>query len=357
MLSLGIVGLPNVGKSTLFNALTGSKQAEAQNYPFCTIEPNVGVIEVPDKRLNKIAAVSKSKKIIPTAIEFVDIAGLVKGAAEGEGLGNKFLSHIREVEAIIHVVRFFSDTNVTHVSSKINPKDDVDIINLELIMADWQIVSKRLEKVKKQAKGVILKELKKELDLLEKLSSHLKIGRQARELDLDREERKILRQLCLLTAKPMLYVVNIDDFSEKKEIASVEADVSQVEICAQLESELSQLDPDEAKEYMNEIGLKTSGLDKIIVAGYNLLNLKTFFTSGEPETRAWTIKKGTKGPDAAGVIHTDFIKGYIKADVVKWNDFVNCNGWVGAKEKGKIKLEGKDYEVKDGDVCFFHVAN
>jgi len=358
MLSLGIVGLPNVGKSTLFNALTGSKQADAQNYPFCTIEPNVGVVEVPDNRLEKLGAVSKSEKIIPTAIEFVDIAGLVKGASEGEGLGNKFLSHIREVDAIVHVVRAFEDNNVTHVHNKIDPKEDADIINLELIMADLQTLGRRLEKLRKQAKGAALKECKIELDLLEKLLEHLESGKRACQMDFIEEELEILQELYLLTMKPMLYVVNIDDPGdlEEKEVI-LEKNTPHIKICAKLEAELAELERAEAKQYMDEIGMEMSGLDKIIVKGYSLLNLETFFTSGEPETRAWTVKKGAKAPEAAGVIHTDFIKGFIKADVVEWQDFVDCNGWGGVREKGKIRLEGKDYVVRDGNVCFFHISS
>lgn len=356
MLSLGIVGLPNVGKSTLFNALTRSKQADAQNYPFCTIEPNVGVVEVPDERLQKLAEVSKSKKVIPTAIEFVDIAGLVKGASEGEGLGNKFLSHIREVNAIVQVVRAFEDGNITHVHNKIDPKEDAAIINLELVLADWQTVSKRWERTKKSAKGVVAKEIKLELDLLERLNKHLESGQLARTLEYTDEEKEIVGGLCLLTMKPMMYVMNVAEGSGKREAGSVEKGVPQIEVCARLEAELADLSVDEAKEYMQELGMGETGLDKIIVEGYKLLDLVTYFTSGEPETRAWTVKRNTKGPQAAGVIHTDFIKGYIKADVAKWQDFVDCGDWNGVKEKGKMKLEGKEYVVSDGDVCYFHVA-
>ena len=354
MLSLGIVGLPNVGKSTLFNALTRSKQAEAQNYPFCTIEPNVGVVEVPDERLKKLSVVSKSKKTIPTAIEFYDIAGLVKGASEGEGLGNKFLSHIRETDAIVQVVRNFTDKNITHVQGKIDPKNDSEIINLELIIADWQTVSKRLEKTKKSIKGVVLKKAQEEINLLEKLYKQLEAGKPARALEYNKDETKILRDLHLLSMKPMLYVINIDEGGHMEEI--VEKNVPQIEISAKLEAELADLSKAEAKEYMKELGMDNSGLDKLITESYKLLNLVTFLTSGEPETRAWTVKFGTRGPEAAGVIHTDFIKGYIKADVCKWDDFVKYNGWSGIKTSGKLKLEGKDYIVQDGDTIYFHVA-
>lgn len=364
MLKLGIVGLPNVGKSTLFNALTRSKQADAQNYPFCTIEPNVGVVELPDERLQKLAEVSKSKKIIPTAIEFYDIAGLVKGASEGEGLGNKFLSHIRETDAIVQVVRAFADSNVTHVHNKVDPKDDAEVINLELILADWQTVSSRLEKTKKNAKGSALKEAQKEIDVLEKIYQQLEAGKPARLLEYTEDEVKIVRDLHLLSMKPMLYVVNVDESQKSiKSLKSIKSDelaidclVGQIEISARLESELADLSPEDAKEYMKELGMEQSGLDKLIIESYKLLDLVTFLTSGEPETRAWTVKKGTKGPQAAGVIHTDFIKGFIKADVCKWEDFVEFGGWSGIKESGKLRLEGKEYVVEDGDTVYFHIG-
>ncbi len=362
MLKLAIVGLPNVGKSTLFNALTRSKQADAQNYPFCTIEPNVGVVEVPDDRLQKLAEVSKSKKIIPTAIEFYDIAGLVKGASEGEGLGNKFLSHIRETDAIVQVVRAFEDGNIIHVNNKIDPKDDAEVINLELILADWQTVSSRLDKTKKNAKGSALKDAQKEIDLLEKIYKQLEAGKPARLLEYTEDETKILRDLHLLSMKPMLYVVNVDE-SQKSKVKSLKSDgqtidehIGQIEVSAKLEAELAELSPEDAKEYMKELGMEQSGLDKLIVESYKLLDLVTFLTSGEPETRAWTVKNGTKAPDAAGVIHTDFIKGFIKADVCNWQDFVQFNGWSGIKESGKLRLEGKEYIVEDGDTVYFHVA-
>jgi len=355
MLSIGIVGLPNVGKSTLFNALTRSKQADAQNYPFCTIDPNVGVVEVPDERLQKLAEVSKSQKIIPTAIEFVDIAGLVKGASEGQGLGNKFLSHIREVDAIVQVVRNFSDPNVIHVDNRINPKEDSDIINLELILADMQTVGKKLENSKKNAKGVVAKETKLMIEVLEKIFNCLESGKFASTLEYNEDEMLIIKDLHLLTMKPMLYVVNIDE-NQNQPVIQIDDKIPQIEINAKLEAELAELSPEEAKEYLKNLGMNETGLDKLIVASYKLLNLVTFLTSGEPETRAWTVKAETKGPDAAGVIHTDFIKGYIKADVCNWQDFIQYNGWSGIKTSGKLRLEGKDYIVKDGDVIYFHVA-
>ncbi len=355
MLSLGIVGLPNVGKSTLFNALTHSKQADAQNYPFCTIEPNIGVVEVPDERLEKLSRVSKSEKTIPTAIEFVDIAGLVKGASGGEGLGNKFLSHIREVDAIIQVVRVFNDANVAHVHNKIDPKEDADIINLELVMADWQTVSNRLEKTKKTSKGAAAKEVAKEIKLLERVFKQLEEGKSARELDYSEDDSEIVKELHLLTMKPLMYVFNTDEGTEADQLVE-DLEEGAVTISAKLEAEVAELDSDEAKKYLQELGIGQTGLDKLVIAGYKLLDLVTYFTSGEPETRAWTVNRGTKGPEAAGVIHTDFTKGYIKAEVAKWEDFVEQNGWNGVKETGKMKLEGKEYVVEDGDVCYFHVS-
>ncbi|EKD42979.1 MAG: hypothetical protein ACD_72C00514G0003 [uncultured bacterium] len=354
--SIGIVGLPNVGKSTLFNALTRSKQAEAQNYPFCTIDPNVGVVEVPDERLSKLSVSSSSKKIIPTVIEFVDIAGLVKGASEGQGLGNKFLSHIREVDAIAQVVRAFSDSNVIHVNNKVDPIDDAEVINLELVLADLQTVSKRLENTKKSAKGVVAKEIFKQIEVLEKLNTQLQAGKPARLLGFEDEEKIIVRDLQLLTMKPMLYVVNVDeDMKGENKFVAPEGS-EQVEISAKLEAELADLSKEEAAEYLQSLGLTQTGLDKLVTASYKLLNLITFFTSGEMETRAWTVKNGAKGPEAAGVIHTDFIKGFVKADVVDWKDFVEFKGWGGIKTSGKMRLEGKDYIVRDGDVVYFHIA-
>lgn len=355
-LKIGIVGLPNVGKSTLFNALTRSKQADAQNYPFCTIEPNVGIVEVPDERLAKLAAVSKSQKIIPTAIEFVDIAGIVKGASQGEGLGNKFLSHIREVDAVAHVVRAFADNNIIHVQNRVDPKDDAAIINLELILADLETVTKRLDTVKRNAKGAAAKDAAGQIEVLERLAKHLESEQMARTVEFTDEERLIVRDLHLITMKPMMYVVNVDELGAANADIILEAGVPHVYVCARMEAELADLSREEAAVYMKDLGVTESGLDKIIRAGYQLLDLITFLTSGEPETRAWTVNRGAKGPEAAGVIHTDFIKGYVKAEVAKWQDFVELNGWAGVKEKGKMRLEGKDYVVRDGDVVYFHIA-
>ncbi len=352
-LSVGIVGLPNVGKSTLFNALTRSKQADAQNYPFCTIDPNVGVVEVPDIRLQKLAEVSHSAKIIPTTIEFVDIAGLVKGASEGEGLGNKFLSHIREVDAIVQVVRSFSDNNVIHVANRVNPQEDADIINLELVLADLQTASKKLDTVKRNAKGAAAKDFEKQLELFTRVEAQLQAGKPARNLEYNEDEILWMKELQLLTMKPMLYVVNVD---EGGKATPIDGKTPQIEISAKLEAELADLSEAEAKDYLKELGLNESGLDRLITASYKLLDLITFLTSGEPETRAWTVKNGAKAPEAAGVIHTDFIKGFVKADVVNWQDFVSAGGWSKIKETGKMRLEGKEYVVKDGDVIYFHIS-
>jgi len=353
--SIGIVGLPNVGKSTLFNALTRSKQAEAQNYPFCTINPNVGVVEVPDERLQKLSDVSKSKKIIPTVIEFVDIAGLVQGASEGAGLGNKFLSHIREVDAIAQVVRAFTDSNVVHVNNKVDPKNDADVINTELALADLQTVGKRLENTKKSLKSGPSKEVIKQVELLERVLKQLEEGKPARALEYTEEDREIIKELQLLTMKPMLYVVNVDENPNVVVPSIAEKGAEQIIVSAKLEAELADLNENEAREYLKQLNMNETGLDKLITASYKLLGLITFLTSGEPETRAWTVKQGVKAPEAAGVIHTDFIKGFIKADVCDWKDFVEYGGWSGMKTSGKLRLEGKDYIIKDGDVVYFHI--
>ncbi len=356
MLSIGIVGLPNVGKSTLFNALTRSKQANAQNYPFCTIEPNVGVVEVPDARLAQLATIEKSQKIVPTAIEFIDIAGIVKGASEGEGLGNKFLSHIRECDAIAQVVRGFVNDDIIHVHNRVDPKDDAVVINLELILADLQTVDKRLENARKKARGVIPKEVAAEIEVLDRVKVQLEKELPARGLEYTEEEMVIMKELCLLTMKPMMYVVNLDEQSAVGgEKLVIEEGVPHVYVCAKVEEELGELSREEASEFMASMGMNESGLDKIILAGYKLLDLVTFLTAGEPETRAWTVKRGAKAPEAAGVIHTDFIKGFIKADVVNFKDFVELGGWSGVKGTAKIRLEGKEYVIQDGDVVYFHV--
>ncbi len=363
-----------MGKSTLFNALTRSKQADAQNYPFCTIDPNVGVVEVPDFRLQKLSEISHSKKVIPTAIEFIDIAGIVKGASEGEGLGNKFLSHIREVDAIVQVVRSFSDSNVIHVHNKVDPKEDAEVINLELALADLQTVSKRLDTTKRSAKGASAKEFEKQIELLDRVEKQLQAGKPARELEYNEDETILIKELQLLTMKPMLYVVNVDEARTGSSAVIPAASgnpvpiessgfpiklgmtsAPQIEISAKLEAELADLSPEEAKEYLKELGMNETGLDKLISASYKLLNLITFLTSGEPETRAWTVRRGAKAPEAAGVIHTDFIKGFVKADVVGWEDFVSAGGWSKIKETGKMRLEGKEYVMQDGDVCYFHI--
>ncbi|OGZ34305.1 MAG: redox-regulated ATPase YchF [Candidatus Portnoybacteria bacterium RBG_19FT_COMBO_36_7] len=354
-LSVGIVGLPNVGKSTLFNALTRSKQANVQNYPFCTIDPNVGVVEVPDERLTKLAEVSKSKKIIPTIIEFVDIAGLVTGASKGEGLGNKFLSHIREVDAIVQVVRAFSDTNVVNTQGKVDPKADAEIINIELAMADLSTVQKRIEALKSAVKNPTNKEAPRQIEVSEKICQALERGQPARSVQMTDEEKELIRDLNLLTIKPVLYVLNTDE-NKSSENPKIDENAEQIEISAKLEAELADLPQNEAREYLKSLGMLESGLDKLIKANYKLLNLITFLTSGEPETRAWTIRNGAKARDAAGVIHTDFIKGFIKADVIGWQDFVAYGGWPHLKESGKMRLEGKEYVVQDGDVIYFHVG-
>jgi ribosome-binding ATPase len=363
MLQIGIVGLPNVGKSTLFNALTKSKQANAQNFPFCTIEPNVGIVEVPDKRLAPIAEVAKSGRIIPTAIEFVDIAGLVQGASEGAGLGNKFLAHIREVNAIAQVVRAFSDENVIHVCNRVDPVDDAKIIGLELILADLATATKRRDVTRGKAKGVNAKEFEKELALLDELIAHLESEKPARQLVVDDEDKQVvMRELCLLSAKPMLYVVNCDEAGQdvSATLSALKAHDSAAEVItvsAKLEAELIDLSSEDAAMLLSEAGMSESGLDKMIRAGYQLLQLQTYFTAGEMETRAWTVPANTLAPDAAGVIHTDFVKKFVKADITNWEHFVSQNGWSGVRESGKLQLVGRDYIVKDGDVCYFHIAS
>lgn len=347
-LSIGIVGLPNVGKSTLFNALT-KKVAEAANYPFCTIEPNVGLVKVPDERMARMVEISKSENIIPTIIEFVDIAGIVKDAHKGEGLGNQFLSHIRECDAICEVVRGFKDDNIIHVANQVNPDADKETINLELIFADLSTVEKRLDRVSREAKTGN-KELLKLASVLTKLKDAFNEGRAAREVELNEEERQLVRELNLLTMKPLLYVLNIADATEE----TLHADgATIIKINAQVEAEIASLPEEEQQDYMEAMGLAESGLDRLIKASYQLLDLITFFTTGPMETRAWTVKQGSRAPQAAGVIHTDFEKGFIRAEVIAYDDFIKAGGESKAREQGLLRIEGKDYIMKDGDICHF----
>ncbi len=359
----GIVGLPNVGKSTLFNALTQTAAAQAANYPFCTIEPNVGEIAVPDPRLEKLAALAKSAEIIPTRISFVDIAGLVKGASKGEGLGNQFLATIREVDAIVHVVRCFEDNDVTHVEGKIDPIADIETIETELMLADLDSLEKRVDGLEKKAKGND-KEAKETLDLITRSLALLREGKPARLVERKPEEEKLFHSLGLLTSAPVLYACNVDeasaatgnDFSRKvEERAKAEGAVSVV-ISAKIESEIAMLPASERADYLEAIGLTETGLDRLIRAGYALLHLVTYFTAGPKETRAWTITKGTKAPQAAGVIHSDFERGFIRAETIAYDDYVSLGGEAQARDAGKLRLEGKDYVVADGDVMHFRFA-
>lgn len=360
-MKLGMVGLPNVGKSTLFNALTNAG-AESANYPFCTIEKNIGIVSVPDERLDKLAEMYEPDKFTPATLEFVDIAGLVKGASKGEGLGNKFLADIREVDAIVHVVRCFEDTNIIHVDGSINPLRDIETINLELIFSDIEMIERRIDRAKKASKGD--KKYLAEVDFLERLKEHLESGKSARGFDFTDDERELIKSTPLLSAKPVIYAANLseDDFSGNIENNENYCKVRQLAeeehsavlpICAQTEAEIAEMDNEDKAMFLAELGLEVSGLNRIIKEGYALLGLISFLTAGKPEVRAWTIRKGTKAPQAAGKIHTDFEKGFIRAEVVSFDDLMECGTMAAAKEKGLVRLEGKEYVMNDGDIVLF----
>jgi GTP-binding protein YchF len=358
-MKIGVVGLPNVGKSTLFNALTNAK-AESANYPFCTIEPNVGIVTVKDERLDKLGKLYNSLRVLPATIEFVDIAGLVKGASQGEGLGNKFLSHIREVDAIAHVVRCFDDENIISVNSGTDPKRDAEIINLELVLADLESATKRLDRAAKSSKSGD-KDALEERELLQKVVETLEKGLPARSMVLKPEEEEKIKEFFLITSKPVIYVANISEneigkpnkYVDQLSVVAKAENAELIAISAKIEQELSVLDADEKELFMQELGIEKSGLDKLIVASYSLLGLMSYITAGEKEVRAWTIKKGTKAPQAAGKIHTDFEKGFIRAEIVNFDDLMQCGTYTQAKEKGKVRVEGKEYVFKDGDIALF----
>ncbi len=360
-MKLGMVGLPNVGKSTLFNALTNAG-AESANYPFCTIEPNVGIVSVPDERLDKLKEMYNPDKFTPATLEFVDIAGLVKGASKGEGLGNKFLADIREVDAIVHVVRCFEDIDIIHVDGEINPRRDIETIDLELIFSDIELIERRIDRAKKAAKGD--KKFLAEAEFLEDLKRHLEEGHSARSYGFTPEQEEIIKTTPLLSAKPVIYAANLceDDFKnniETSEHYKTVCEIAKTEnsavlpICAQLEAEISDMNDEDKAMFLSELGLEVSGLDRIIKEGYALLGLISYLTAGQPEVRAWTIKKGTKAPQAAGKIHTDFEKGFIRAEVVSFDDLISCGSMNAAKEKGLVRSEGKEYVMNDGDVVLF----